>query len=319
MARNSQEREDVYTRVTNQIIQAIEAGADKWEMPWHSPDAALMCPVNASTGKQYRGVNILSLWVASHMAGYQENTWATFKQWSDLGRKICKGEKATVGVFWKPIEVQTEEASEGESSEQGRYWVAKAFPLFNVQQLEDYVPPVLPERPEHQRIEEAEAFFASLGADIRHGGGRAYYRPSSDHIQMPPFEAFVDPLAYYSTLAHEATHWTGAKSRLDRDLSGRFGKESYAAEELVAELGAAFLAADLGLSVDARDENAAYVQSWLKVLKNDSKAIFTAASLAQRAADFMHEFQSDGPKPSPSLPPRREPEAPPGPQLSLAF
>lgn len=317
MARNSEERVDVYTRVTNQIIKAIEDGADKWEMPWHSPDAALMCPVNASTGKQYRGVNILSLWVSAHVAGYQENTWATFKQWSDLGHKITKGEKATIGVFWKPIEADEAESSEGESSEQGRYWVAKAFPLFNAQQLEDYVPPALPERPEHQRIEEAETFFASLGADIRHGGGRAFYRPSSDHIQMPPFEAFVDPIAYYSTLAHEATHWTGAKNRLDRDLSGRFGKESYAAEELVAELGAAFLAADLGLSVDARDENAAYVQSWLKVLKSDSKAIFTAASMAQRAADFMHELQAQGPKPSPSLPP--EPDSDRRSQMTLSL
>lgn len=321
MARSSQERVDVYTRVTNQIIQAIEAGADTWEMPWHSPDAALMCPVNASTGKAYRGVNILSLWVTAHMAGYQESSWATFKQWSDMGRQVRKGEKATIGVFWKPLDAKDEpgEAAESENAQEGRYWVARAFPLFNAEQIEGHIPAERPERPEFQRIEAAETFFGSLGADIRHGGGRAYYRPSTDHIQMPHAEAFIDPLAYYSTLAHEATHWTGAKSRLDRDLSGRFGKESYAAEELVAELGAAFLAADLGLSVDARAENAAYVQSWLKVLKGDNRAIFTAASLAQRAADYMHELQGQGPKPSPSLPPRQEPEARPLAQLSLGF
>lgn len=291
MARKSEVRADVYTRVTNQIIQAIEAGADKWEMPWHSPDAALLCPVNASTGSAYRGVNILSLWVAAHMAGYQENTWATYKQWSDMGRQVLKGEKATVGVFWKPLDAQNAESSEGESAQPGRHWVARAFALFNAEQVEGYVPPERPERPEHQRISEADAFFSALGADIRHGGAKAFYRPSTDHIQMPPFDVFRDPIAYYSTLAHEATHWTGAKSRLDRDLSGRFGNESYAAEELVAELGAAFLAADLGLSVDARPENAAYVQSWLKVLKSDNRAIFTAAAKAQQAMDYMHHLQ----------------------------
>jgi|APEBP8051073352_1049397.scaffolds.fasta_scaffold03681_4 antirestriction protein ArdC len=290
-SKSPSDRVDVYTRVTHQIIAAIEAGAGAWEMPWHSPETALRCPVNASTGQAYRGVNILSLWVASHLAGYQENTWATFKQWSDLGHKVCKGEKATVGVFWKPLERQDEQPAEDNSASSDHYWVAKAFPLFNAQQVEGYVPPERPERPEHQRIEQAETFFAALGADIRHGGGRAFYQPTADYIQLPPFEAFTSPLDYYSTLSHEATHWTGAKGRLDRDLSGRFGKESYAAEELVAELGAAFLAADLELSVDARPENAAYVQSWLKVLRADSRAIFTAASQAQRASDYLHSLQ----------------------------
>ena len=290
---SSQERGDVYSRVTDQIIQAIEAGAANWEMPWNSPDVTLSYPRNVVTQKPYRGVNVLSLWASAHTSGYTEATWGTFKQWSELGHSVRKGEKASIGVFWKQLEPgdQLELPSDETDAPPGPRLIARAFALFNAAQVEGYQPPVLPSTPEHERIEHAEAFFGRLGADIRNGGGKAYYREATDHIQMPPFEAFCDPIAYYSTLAHEATHWSGHPSRLGRDLSGRFGAESYAIEELIAELGAAFLAADLELAPDPRPENAAYIQSWLKVLRNDSRAIFSASGQAQRAADFMHGFQ----------------------------
>jgi antirestriction protein ArdC len=147
--------------------------------------------------------------------------------------------------------------------------------------------------PEIARVQTAENFFAALRAGIRHGGHRACYLPKTDHIQMPRFEVFQSALAYYSTLAHEWTHWTGAVPRLNRELSTRFGGEPYAAEELIAELGAAFLCAELGLSNEPRPDHAAYLASWLRVLKNDKRAIFTAASKTEAAVDYMHGKQEE--------------------------
>jgi len=294
----SNERVDVYTRVTDQIIKALELGiANKWERPWRSTETTFHYPVNVATGKRYRGVNVIALWAESQLHGYAEARWGTFKQWSERGQSVAKGQKATFGVLWKPLDLETpnersDDDHDGET-DRSRRWMSRAFPLFNAAQIEGYEPPPeLPLPPQLQRIAHAEAFFSALGADIRHGGNHAYYRKTSDHIQMPPFAAFPDPLEYYSTLGHEATHWVGAEHRLARDLTGRFGTESYAAEELIAELGAAFIAADLGLSPDPRDENTAYLDHWLKILKSDNRAIFTAASHAQRAADYMHSFQA---------------------------
>ena len=304
MAKQSSDRADVYTRVTDQIIRAIEAGADDWKMPWHATDVPFAMPVNAATGKRYRGVNVVALWSESHYKGYPEAIWATYRQWEELGKQVSKGQKAAIGVFWKQLDQadRTGDTNEGEQAEEtkSRSCLANAFALFNVAQTEGYEAPSLVDRPEVPRIEQAEQFFEQLGANIQHGGNRAYYRPSTDHIQMPPFEAFITPEAYYATLAHEATHWTAHKSRLDRDLSGRFGSESYAAEELIAELGAAFLSADLALSPEMRDDHASYIQSWLKILKADNRAIFTAASHAQKAADFLHGKQiAAEPEPEP--------------------
>lgn len=288
------ERVDVYTRVTHKIIEAIESGSadGRWEMPWYVPQG-LGYPVNAVTHEPYRGVNILSLWVESQQRGYTDPTWATYKQWQSVGKQVMKGEKAALGVVWKPWVPKdgAPEQPENEGDENRVRMFGRAFYLFNACQIEGYEPPLVSDTPVPERIGPAEAFFAGLGADIRHGGSRAFYRPGEDYIQMPPFPAFRDPIAYYATLAHEATHWTGASSRLDRDLKGRFGDESYAAEELVAELGAAFLSASLGLTPEPRPDHALYVQSWLKALRSDTRAIFSASSLAQKAVDFMHELQ----------------------------
>ena len=138
-----------------------------------------------------------------------------------------------------------------------------------------------------ERIAHAETFFKAIAADVRHGGNQAYYAPATDHVQMPAFQAFTDNVSYYSTLAHEHTHWTAKESRCDRQLGKRFGDHAYAAEELIAELGAAFTCAHLGLSTEPREDHAQYLASWLKVLKADSRAIFTAASKAQQACDWL--------------------------------
>ncbi|GGE89478.1 ArdC family protein [Niveispirillum cyanobacteriorum] len=264
-------RQDVYQRITDQIIAAIEAGAGSWEMPWHTKGgetAAL--PVNAQSRKPYRGVNVIALWTAAQAAGYPTGLWATYKQWQEMGAQVRKGEKATLVVFWKVFDAdgETDEAREGDEAEDGRRrFMARGYSVFNAAQLDGFTPPTVPALPEPERIAHAEAFFEALAITVRHGGNRAYYAPAADHVQMPPFAAFRDPVAYYATLAHEATHWTGHPSRCGRDLKGRFGSESYAAEELVAELGSAFLCADLALASEPRPDHAAYVESWLKVLK----------------------------------------------------
>jgi antirestriction protein ArdC len=285
------ERIDVYQRVTDQIIAAIEAGAGDWRMPWHATGEAMMSPINAQSRKPYRGVNVVALWAAAQGAGYPTGIWATYKQWQDLGAQVRKGEKASLVVFWKVTDQDEESEAEEDEESSGRRFFARGYGVFNAAQVDGYTPPALPQISEPERIVHAEAFFDRLGADIRHGGAHAYYRPSADFIQMPLFAAFRDAGAYYATLAHESTHWAGQKSRCDRDLTGRFGSEAYAAEELVAELGAAFLCADLSLASEPRPGHAAYVASWLKVLRQDKRAIFTAASKAQVAADWLHTKQ----------------------------
>lgn len=281
---------DVYTRVTEQIIEAIETGADAWRMPWHLTDSDQFFPTNSLSRKPYRGVNVLALWGAAEKHGYPTGLWGTYRQWDELGAQVRKDEKGACVVFWKISE--RAEVDEGETAKGSRF-LARGYWVFNAHQVDGFTLPQAPEpRPVAERIETADTFFDALRADIRHGGNRAFYRPDTDHIQMPMFEAFPDRLGYYATLAHESTHWTGAKNRLDRDLKGRFGTDAYAAEELIAELGAAFVCAGLGLTNEPRPDHAAYISSWLKLLRSDKRAIFTAASKAQAAADWMHEREA---------------------------
>ena len=298
-------RADIYQRITDRIAAAIEAGAGTWQMPWHpgADGAAPRLPANAATGKPYRGVNTVVLWATAQAEGYPSAVWATYRQWAELGAQVRKGEQSSPVVFWKingPDEGEDggtggggDGGAAGEDGADGcrpRVF-ARGYSVFNAAQVDGYAAPALPMLPEPERIGHAEAFFAALGADIRHGGNRACYVPSLDQIRMPPFPAFRDAVAYYATLAHEATHLTGHPSRCSRDLLGRFGEEAYAAEELVAELGAAFICADLALAPEPRPDHAAYAASWLKVLRGDKRAIFTAAAKAQQAADWMHARQ----------------------------
>jgi antirestriction protein ArdC len=280
-------RSDLYQTVTDRIIQAIEEGAGQWRMPWHPGKSGPMVPTNAVSGKPYKGLNVLILWAS----GSTSQTWATYRQWSELGAQVRGGSKGTQIVFFKRLDDRQEDQAEGE--EERRRFVARGFTVFSSDQVDGWTPKI--EAPTGEtaltRIEQAEAFVSATGADIRHGGGKAFYVPTADFIQLPPLNCFVDIEGYYATALHELIHWSGSKSRCDRDLSGRFGSESYAAEELVAELGAAFLSASLGITSEPRQDHAAYVQNWLKVLKGDKRAIFTASSLAQKAADFLHAKQ----------------------------
>jgi antirestriction protein ArdC len=287
----SQDRADIYARVTAEIIAAIEAGTDDYCMPWHHDGAATAPPVNVASGKTYRGVNVLTLWVAAHSAGYPTGLWGTYRQWHELGAQVRNGERSTTVVFWKQIGLVKSEDEQDGGDEDRRRFLARGYPVFNQAQVDGYATEPTTQLSEAERIAHAEAFYTNLGITTVYGGAQACYFPSADRVHMPEFGAFRDAAAHYSVLFHEGVHATAAKHRLDRDLSGRFGSEAYAVEEVVAEAGACMILADLGIAARPRPDHAAYISSWLKVLRNDTSAIFTAASKAQAAADWMHAHQ----------------------------
>ncbi|WMS45327.1 zincin-like metallopeptidase domain-containing protein (plasmid) [Acuticoccus sp. MNP-M23] len=293
------DRFDVHQHITDQIVTAIEAGADNWQMPWHRSAHAITRPQNIASGKGYRGINVLSLWVAAAANDYAHGMWGTYKQWQEHGAQVKKGEKSSVIVFYKELE----RAREDDPSETETVLFARASRVFNAAQVEGFT--VEDEAPTEDRIEPvdaAEAFTAATGAMVNIGGERAFYRPAKDRIQMPDRERFTGTAtsnpteAWYGTLLHEICHWSGAAHRLDRQLSTRFGDDAYAAEELIAELGAAFLCADLGITSEPRPDHAAYLASWLKILKADKKAVFTAASAAGKAADYLTNLAAAQPQ-----------------------
>ena len=286
-------RTDVYERITNQIVHELEQGVRPWMKPWSAEhaDGRIVRPLRFN-GLPYNGINVLMLWSAAMEKGYSAPLWMTFKQALEFNAHVRKGEQGSLVVYADKITRTETDATTGEESERAIPFM-KGYTVFNVEQIdglpEHYYAKPEPKSDPVQRIAHAESFFAATGADIRHGGGQAYYCIGTDHVQMPPFESFRDAESYYATLAHETTHWTRHPSRLDREFGRkRWGDEGYAMEELVAELGSAFLSADLDLTPELREDHAAYIASWIKVLKNDKRAIFTAASYAQRAVDFLH-------------------------------
>jgi antirestriction protein ArdC len=281
------ERFDIHQHITDRIVAAIEAGAGQWQMPWHR-GSGNRHPVNVSSGNRYRGVNVLALWVEAQLNGYGSHLWGTYKQWGERDGQVRKGARASYVIFYKEIEVDADEG--GKDASQKRLF-ARATPVFNADQVE--LPAEgLPAAPVGT-VADADAFVARTGAAIVHGGNRACYIPSVDEIHLPPREAFTGSAAsdatesYYSTLFHELTHWTGPAQRCNRDLTGRFGSEAYAVEELVAELGAAFLCSEHGITAEPRADHAQYLAHWLAVLKADKRAIFAAASKAAEAAAFL--------------------------------
>ncbi len=296
MATTHTARPDVYSRITDRIIADLEQGVRPWLKPWNADHAAgrITRPLRHN-GIPYKGINVVMLWSAATAKGYSAPLWLTFKQAQELGAHVRKGETGELVVYADRI-TRTETDAKGEETERAIPFL-KGYTVFNAEQIEGlpahyYAKAEPPALSAPERIEAADRFFAATHADIRHGGTRAYYAPAPDYVQMPPFETFRDAESYAATLAHELTHWTKHDSRLARDFGRmRHGDEGYAREELVAELGSAFLCADLDITPEVRPDHAAYIATWLEVLKGDKRFIFTAASHAQRAADYLHGLQ----------------------------
>lgn len=290
-------RTDIYEKITNQIVSELEKGVRPWLKPWNAEYAAgrITRPLRGN-GIPYQGINALMLWSTAMDKGYAAPIWMTFKQALELKAHVRKGEQGSLVVYADKIIRSETDTETGEANEHAIPFM-KGYTVFNVEQIDGlpewYYAKAEPRTDSLKRNARVEAFFALTGAKVRHGGNMAYYNVTQDFVQMPFIESFRDGESFYATLAHEMTHWTRHCSRLNRDFGRRrFGDEGYAMEELVAELGSAFLSADLELTPEVRDDHSAYIASWIKVLKSDKRAIFTAASHAQRAADFLHALQT---------------------------
>ena len=272
---------DIYAAVTQRVVTALESGTPPWIAPW--TDRGTRLPTNHLSNRSYRGINAILLHLEAGLRGYTDNRWLTFRQAATAGGRIRKGEHGTQVVFFKWLDIEEDRAANDAPSHR-TVPLLRTFTVFNVDQVDDLArePEPAPHWSPHER---AEALLFGGGAVILHGGNRACYSPSEDVIRLPPRAWFADGDGYYATALHELTHWTGHPARCDRPLGRRFGLEAYAFEELVAEMGAAFLCAHCGLP--QRLEHAGYVEHWLEALRGDRRLIFTAASLAQKAADFV--------------------------------
>jgi antirestriction protein ArdC len=278
---NANDNRDVYSRVTAQIISAIENGAGTFSMPWHCKDVSFS-PVSINGLRPYRGINTVALWATSKERGYTSGLWGTYKNWQEIGGQVRKGEKSALVVYWGQIG-----GSDDEENESRPHLFCKGYSVFNLAQVDGVKLPEQKAKPINEHIADADNFFNALPGRVNHGFNQAFYQPSTDSIGIPDFDQFKQAHGYYSTLAHEYTHWTAPESRMNRQLGKRFGDEAYAAEELIAELGSAYVCAHLQLEQEPRKDHAAYIQGWLRVLKADKRAIFTAASQAQKACDYL--------------------------------
>jgi antirestriction protein ArdC len=274
--------------ITEALVRSLEEGAasGQWVKPWKASAGAAR---NALTGQPYQGGNLLWLWVVAADRGYGSAQWATYKQWSELGAQVRKGEKGTHCVKW--VSGQCKDCKpQGKQQHCTKCpFFPSSFVVFNAGQVDGWTEPEMEVLNADERAAAIDAFFSAVGATVRHGGDRACYSPSSDTISMPLFEHFTDAASYYGTLAHEHIHWTGAKARLGRDFSGVFGSAEYAFEELVAELGAAMLCGVLGIEDTPRADHAQYLASWLGVLREKPSHLWKAASLASKAATYLTE------------------------------
>jgi antirestriction protein ArdC len=281
------QKKDLYVQVTDEIIAMLESGKTS-RLTWARSGGGL--PRNHMTGTAYQGVNVLLLWAAAATGGYSSDHWLTYKQAAEMGGQVRKGEKSVTCVFFKTIERESE--NEGDSTEKAHsIQMIKPFWLFNLDQIDGIEKPqAAVSLKEFQQVDAAENVLVRSGAVIRETGEKAFYQPSTDEIYLPERNRFSSENEFYSVALHELTHWTGAKHRLARDFAKRFGSEAYAFEELIAELGSAFLNTELGFAASMIPNHAGYIESWLKVLKNDKRAIFTAASQASKAHSYIMDL-----------------------------
>ena len=291
---------DHYAEITDRVIAALEAGTLPWRRPWDQDTAGAgpLSPRNAITGRRYRGANVLILGMSGFGFGGADPRWLTYRQAEGKGWQVRRGERGTTVFFFRKLTLRDGEAagdldSEGEGGTR-TVPLLKAFTVFHASQV-DGIPafsaPTLEEAP-WRTPEAVDTIIGNSGAVFREGGDRAFYCPSTDHVQMPPRAAFASAESFAATAMHEMAHWSGAPSRLARDLTGRFGSQAYAQEELRAELASAFVGAELGLPCDIPN-HASYVASWLRTLRQDKREIFRAAAEAQRIADYLLAFHPE--------------------------
>jgi antirestriction protein ArdC len=292
-------RISIYDRVTTKIIQDLEDGTRPWIKPWKdTARTSLAIRPHRHDGQPYRGINTLILWSEAAERGYHSSCWMTYRQAQSLGAQVRKGETAATIVYAGQVGRTEQDVESSENVEKTTRFL-RSYSVFNADQINGLADDIIkidslrPTPDVATKIERADAFVTATGAAIRTGGNRACYIPSLDRIDMPVYARFIDTPtstaaeSYYATLFHEIIHWTSPSGRCDRQLGKRFGDQAYAGEELVAEIGAAFLCAELGVSLQPRPDTAAYIASWLKVLKADNRAIFSAAAFAQKALDWL--------------------------------
>lgn len=287
------EKRSVYDQITDRIVEGIKAGAGAYQMPWHSGREWMSLPINVSTEAYYHGVNVLSLWLDAKKKGFPTSHWASYRQWQSLGAQVRRGERGTVVVFYKPLEPDEDQADDEELAPR---FVLRSFRAFNAAQVDGWTAHPPEPLPAFELDRQVEAFVAATEARVRHGFTKACYRIDLDDIEMPSPAWFTGTTtssaaqSYHAVLLHELVHWSGASHRIGREFGKRFGDKTYAFEELIAELGAAFLCSALGIANEPRPDHAAYVASWLEVLDRDNRAIFTAARQAQEAVEYLAQL-----------------------------
>ena len=276
----------IYDQITARVLDMMEEHGANWINPFSKNGISFM-PQNIESKKHYRGINIMLL----KWAGFSSSVWGTYRQWEQANCQVKKGSKGTKIIFWQSLNKPDDEDKKSRM-------VLKQYTVFNADQVEGYVAPDEIERDPVETLAEIDAFFAKIPADVRHSAeGRAYYSPAQDFVHVPNVEIFEDtPTStalecYYSTLSHELAHWTGHKTRLDR--TGKKDLQAYAEEELVAELSAAFMCSILGISSEPRPDHAHYLNSWMAILKDNKRALFSAASAATKAVDYLQSFSSE--------------------------
>lgn len=301
----SQKTDDLFAEVTDKLIAMIkDADENGWTKPWTTVLAGAGIGVNVTTKKEYRGWNILALMFAKVEGDFTYNLWATYKQWKSVGAQVKGGEKGTPlvrwGVSYKCPVCSTKGATPCNAGHPNdRTMWATVFTVFNADQVDGYevVEEDLGDEP--TRLAAVETFIENTGAVIDHvKQNRANYNPSTDKITLPVREQFDTPQGYYGTALHEVTHWSGGggERRLERKVGRIFGDQEYAGEELVAELGSAFLSAGFGIEVEPHVDHASYLKNWLAALESDPKALYRAAKLAQESTTFLTELAEENTK-----------------------
>ena len=282
---------EIMQEVADRVVEMMQDHGTNWVKPWTSTSNGAVSgfPRNVASGKNYRGINIMLLLGSGHSGA----EWGTFKQWKAKGASVRRGSKGTKIVFWKRLDKRDDEGNVTSS-----FWMLKTYNVFNAEQVDGYAGNTVEDAVEavdvsEERCEDFDAMVETLGVDLRFDESSAYYAPMGDFVNMPDFSSFngtdtsTQRETYYSTLAHEITHWTGGKKRLDRLTSCKFGDKDYAFEELVAELGAVFLTMTFGISPAPRPDHAKYLNNWVAALKETPQVIFAASKQAQGAMDYI--------------------------------